>query len=195
MAEAGAEVVVVGDIRVREQADAMVEDVLSEFGSLDILVNGLPPLSDERAAETGGGPEWDDVAQTLTGTFHCCQAAGRHMLSNGSGVIVNLSLALGLHPIQGFAAESVISGATIALTQALGIEWAPRGVRVVGVTVGPLDTIPEIFGDVVLRTPLQRRGTAHELSEAVVYLASDDAAFVTAENLCVDGGWSSFQMF
>jgi 2-deoxy-D-gluconate 3-dehydrogenase len=192
LTEAGAEVVGVGDIRARDEAEAMVEDVVTRFGSLDVLVNGLPPLSDRRPAETG---EWDDSALALAGTFHCSQAAGRHMLAHGGGVIVNLSLTLGLHPIEGFAAESVVSGATIALTRALGVEWAPRGVRVVGVTVGPLDTIPDIFGDVVLRTPLQRRGAADELGEAVVYLASDDAAFVTAENLRVDGGWSAFQMF
>jgi NAD(P)-dependent dehydrogenase (short-subunit alcohol dehydrogenase family) len=195
MTEAGAEVVPVGDIRVRDEAEAMVEDAVGRFGSLDVLVNGLPPFGAERPAETSGGPEWDDAALALAGTFYCCQAAGRHMLANGSGVIVNLSLTLGLHPIEGFAAESVVSGATIALTRALGIEWAPRGVRVVGVTAGPLDTIPDIFGDVVLRTPLQRRGAADELGEAVVFLASDDAAFVTAENLRVDGGWSAFQMF
>jgi NAD(P)-dependent dehydrogenase (short-subunit alcohol dehydrogenase family) len=64
-----------------------------------------------------------------------------------------------------------------------------------GVTVGPLDTIPDIFGDVALRTPLQRRGATDELGEAVVYLASDDAAFITAEHIRVDGGWSAFQMF
>jgi NAD(P)-dependent dehydrogenase (short-subunit alcohol dehydrogenase family) len=195
MAEAGAEVVAVGDIRAPEEGEAMVQDVVAEFGALDILVNGLPPLSDKRAAETGGGPEWDDLALALSGTFYCCQAAGRHMLANGSGVIVNLSLALGQHPVEGFAAESVIAGATVALTRALGIEWAPRGVRVVGVTVGPIDTIPDIFGDAVLRTPLQRRGSPDELGEAVLYLASDDAAYVTAENLSVDGGWSAFQMF
>jgi NAD(P)-dependent dehydrogenase (short-subunit alcohol dehydrogenase family) len=195
MAEAGAEVVVADRPETPPESEAMVEDVLSRFGSLDILVNGLPPLRDKRAAERAGGREWDDLALALTGTFNCCQAAGRHMLANGGGVIVNLSLALGLHPVQGFAAESVISGATFALTEALGIEWAPRGVRVVGVAVGPSDTLPDVFGDVARRTPLQRRGAADEVSEAVLYLASDDASFVTAETLRVDGGWSAFQMF
>jgi NAD(P)-dependent dehydrogenase (short-subunit alcohol dehydrogenase family) len=195
IAEAGAEVVVVSRPEAIEEAEALVERACAEFGSIDILVNGLAPLGDKRPAEAVEGGKWDDLAPGLTGTLHCCRAAGRYMLARGSGVIVNLSLAIGLHPVQGFAAESVISGATIALTQALAIEWAPRGVRVVGVAIGPLDVIPDIFGDVALRTPLQRRGVPRELGEAVVYLASDDASFVTGETLRLDGGWSAFQMF
>jgi NAD(P)-dependent dehydrogenase (short-subunit alcohol dehydrogenase family) len=174
----------------------LVRDVLDEFGALDVWINGLPPLGERRAAEAVGGPEWEDsVALALTGAFHCCQSAGRHMLPTGSGVIVNLSLAVGLHPVQGFAVDCVISGALIALTQALGVEWAPRGVRVVGVATGPQETVPSIFGDPVLRTPLRRIGTANEVAEAVTYLASEDAGFITAETLFVDGGWRSFQMF
>ena len=195
LAEAGAAVVVVDNPETTGESEVMVEGVLTRSGSLDILVNGVPALRDKRAAEADGGTEWDELALALTGTFRCCQAAGRQMLANGRGVIVNLCLAIGLHPVQGFAAESVVSGATVALTQALGIEWASRGVRVVGVAIGPVETISDVFGDVALRTPLQRRGAADELSEAVLYLASDDAAFVTAETLRVDGGWSARQMF
>lgn len=193
--QAGAEVVNVGDPATAEECDAMVADVCKRFGSLDVLVNGLPPPAGGGRAETREGRDWDDLAAGLTRTYHCCQAAGRHMLDRGGGVVVNLSLALGLHPVQGFAAESVVAGAVIALTQALGVEWAPRGVRVVGVAIGALGAVPGVFGDVAQRTPLQRRGDARELSDAVVYLASDQASFVTAEILRVDGGWSAYQMW
>jgi NAD(P)-dependent dehydrogenase (short-subunit alcohol dehydrogenase family) len=184
------------DARVPEQSEALVDEVLREFGALDVWINGLPPPNEKGAPETGKrqGSE-ASLGFALTGAFNCCQAAGRHMLSTGRGVVVNLSLVIGSRPIQGFVVESVISGGLIALTQALGVEWAPRGVRVVGVAAGPLEGGPNIFGDVSRRTPLRRLGTANEVAEAVMYLASDDASFITAETLAVDGGWCSFQMF
>lgn len=213
LAAAGAQVVVAGpggtdaagvgqgrcrplDVRVAEECEAFVRDVLDEFGSLDVWINGLPALNDSQDAETVETHVWDDsLALGLTGAFHCSRAAGRHMLSTGRGVIVNLSLGIGQHPVQGLAVDSVVSGALVTLTKALGIEWAPRGVRVVGVATGPLDIAPDIYGDVAVRTPLRRRGTPAEVAEAVLHLASDDADFITAETLPVDGGWRSYQMF
>jgi NAD(P)-dependent dehydrogenase (short-subunit alcohol dehydrogenase family) len=184
------------DARVPGDSETLVNEIVREFGALDVWVNSLPQVNIRQTAEEVTQDQWDTaLTLALTSSFYGCQAAARHMLRAGEGVIINLSLAVGLHPTQGFAVESTVSGALMSMTQALGIEWAPRGVRVVGVATGPLEATQNLYGDVAVRTPLRRLGTAEEVAEAVIYLASDEAGFVTAETLPVDGGWSSFQMF
>ena len=90
------------------------------------------------------------------------------------------------------------------LTQALGIEWAKRGVRVVAVAPGPILTelVQQVIADgkasvemYVKRTPLHQLGTVEDVAEAVLFLASDEASYITAETLRVDGGWVAYQLF
>jgi NAD(P)-dependent dehydrogenase (short-subunit alcohol dehydrogenase family) len=119
-------------------------------------------------------------------------------------VIVNIASVTGMLHIEGRAAYSVAKAGVIALTEALGIEWASRGVRVVGVAPGVVLTpmVHELFDQGAVdratyeqRTPLRRLGTVEEIAEAVFYLASDEASYITAETMRVDGGWTAYQMF
>jgi NAD(P)-dependent dehydrogenase (short-subunit alcohol dehydrogenase family) len=140
----------------------------------------------------------------LSGAFYCAQAAGRQMLAQGSGVIVNIASVQGYQYIEGRVANSVSKAGLIMLTEALGIEWAGRGVRVVGVARAGVLTgqvrqeIAEGTASLEAyerRTPLHRLGTVEEIAEAVLFLASDEASYITAETLRVDGGWVAYQFF
>jgi NAD(P)-dependent dehydrogenase (short-subunit alcohol dehydrogenase family) len=78
----------------------------------------------------------------------------------------------------------------VSLTESLGVEWAGRGVRVVGIAITPPQS-----DDQLRRIPLRRRATSEEISEAIVFLASEDASYITAETIQVDGGWVAYQLF
>jgi NAD(P)-dependent dehydrogenase (short-subunit alcohol dehydrogenase family) len=126
------------------------------------------------------------------------------MLQQGRGVIINVASVEGFRPVEGHIAHSTASAGLIMLTQALGVEWAKQGVRVVGVAVsletyagsGERGTSGIAYEQGwQRRTPLHRRASLEELSEAVLYLASDAAQYIVAETLHVDGGWVAYQLF
>lgn len=192
------------DVRHPEESVALVAEVAHTYGRLDVWVNNAG-ISVVAPAETLSWQEWDNMmAVNLTGLFYCTQAAGRQMLAQGRGVIVNVASVTGLLHIEGRAAYSITKAGVIALTEALGIEWAGRGVRVVGVAPGVVLTpmVHELFDQGLAdrssyerRTPLRRLGSLEEIAEAVFYLASDEASYITAETLRVDGGWTAYQLF
>ena len=191
------------DVRDPRQSQALVERVVAQRGTIDVWVNcaGAPQ---SRPAETMPLMAWDDsLATRLSGAFYCAQAVGAHMLGRGRGVIVNVASVSAFQAIEGRAADSAAMAGLVALTQALGIEWAARGVRVVGIAPGALATDIGPSGSALgfpaavyeHRTPLRRLGTAEEAAEAVFFLASDEAAFIVGETMRVDGGWTAYHLF
>ena len=183
---------------------ALVERVVGDRGEIDVWVNALSEIQ-TGAAEALTREAWQEsVDMTLSGSFYCCQAAGRHMLAQGRGVIVNVTSVDGYQATEGNAASSAAHAGLVMLTRALGVEWAGRGVRVVGVAPGALTTDRSPGGanedsDAVRayerRTPLRRTGTVEEVAEAILYLTGEEASYVTAETLRVDGGWTAYQLF
>jgi NAD(P)-dependent dehydrogenase (short-subunit alcohol dehydrogenase family) len=140
----------------------------------------------------------------LSGAFYCAQAASRQMLEQGHGVILNVASVNGFQPIEGRVAYSVAKAGLMMLIKALGIEWAGRGVRVVG--IAPAVVLTELVqkgideGTATVsayerRTPLGRLGTIEEVAEAAYYLASPEPSYVVGETLRVDGGWVAYQLF
>ena len=189
------------DVRDPAQSLSLVQKVTAERGNIDVWVNNAG-VSHTSSAETHPSEWWEEtIAVNLSGAFFCSQAVGRHMLSRGQGVIVNVAAADGYRPIEGRVAYSVAEAGVIMLTQALGIEWAGRGVRVVGIAPGAVadaKTPDEIEGPMRLyerRTPLGRLGTVDEIAEAVLFLAGNEASYLTAETMRVDGGWVAYQLF
>lgn len=192
------------DVRYPEQSLALVERVVEQHGHIDVWVNNAG-IAHKAPAETISIQAWDDsIAVMLSGAFYCSQAAGRQMLSQGSGVIVNIASVGGMQHIEGRVAYSVPKAGIIMLTQALGIEWAKRGVRVVGIAPGVVMTemvqkgIDEGTANIdayLRRTPMHRLGMVDEIAEAVLFLASDQASYVVGEVMRVDGGWAAYQFF
>ncbi|MCS7059612.1 MAG: SDR family NAD(P)-dependent oxidoreductase [Anaerolineae bacterium] len=192
------------DVRNPQHSAALVEQLVAERGHIDVWVNNAG-ISRLAPAETMPLADWDDsIAVMLSGAFYCAQAVGRHMLTRGKGVIINIASVTGMVHHHHRAAYSVAKAGVIALTEALGVEWAGRGVRVVG--VAPAVVLTEMVRATVeqgqgtlevfeRRTPMRRLGTPEEVAEAVFFLAGDEASYITAETMRVDGGWVAYQLF
>lgn len=173
-----------------------VETVVQEFGGLDGLVNS--------AIQMAPGPlkdlsleDWNTVVSVgLTGTFLMSQAAGRWMIDNGRrGSIVNISSIGGIAPYAMAGAYSTVKAAVIMLSKHLGLEWAPKGVRVNVVCPGHIETPltsylqdPEIKRGRSEVTPLKRVGQPIDVANAILFLLSDQADYITATALGIDGG-------
>ncbi|HXO08090.1 MAG TPA: SDR family oxidoreductase [Solirubrobacteraceae bacterium] len=172
-----------------ETCRRLVADIVSERGRIDVWVNGFV------APEPGEALAVDQpshvVSAAIEDTLHGCLAAAPPMIARGEGVILNLSTVLATHHEGEHALESAASGGVRSLTHALGVEWAPRGVRVVGVAWGAAAST----GASLQRVPLQRDLTNRDLAEAASYLCGPGGSFVIAETLVVDGGLTTYQMF
>lgn len=192
------------DVRIPAQSAALVEKLASDYGRIDIWINNAG-VDYQSPAETLPLEQFDDsISVMLSGAFYCSQAAGKLMLSQGHGVIINVASTSSYQHIEGQVASSVAKAGLVMLTQALGIEWASRGVRVVGIAPGMILTErihEEVPAGVSLldrdkrRTPMRRLGTPEEIAEAAFWLASDQATYVVAETLRVDGGWTAYHLF
>jgi NAD(P)-dependent dehydrogenase (short-subunit alcohol dehydrogenase family) len=187
------------DLTYRASIERAVQETVERFGRLDILVNNAGLGTNHDALEATE-QEWDDLfAVNVRGLFFACQSAGRRMVEQRQGRIVNLASQAGLVGIPRHAAYSASKGAVIALTKVLALEWAPFGVTVNSVaptfirTPGTAERLdqPEFLADVLERIPAGRVGTTADVAGAVLYLVSPAAALVTGTVLVVDGGWTA----
>lgn len=175
---------------------AAVQAAVDAFGSVDHLVNCAirmrpGPLIDLDVED------WRALVEVgLTGTFLMCQAFGRRMVADGrTGALVNLSSIGGRFPYSAAGAYSTVKGGTILLTQQLALEWAEHGIRANVVAPGHIETPltaylqdPEVKRARSEVTPLGRVGQPEDIAAGIAYLLSDDADYVTASVLDIDGG-------
>ncbi len=188
------------DVSDKAEVDRVFDEVVKQFGHLDILVNNagiyLPkPVLDITEEE------WDRMmAINLKGEFLCAQRAAREMAKNKWGRIINIaSVASGQVGvgIAGGAHYVASKGGIIGMSETMAIEFAPLGINVNVVAPGAIDTpmvraaeLPKAAMDAMLaRVPLRRIGRPEEVSAAVVFLASEEASYITGATLYVDGGW------
>jgi NAD(P)-dependent dehydrogenase (short-subunit alcohol dehydrogenase family) len=197
---AGDAVTVVGDVSVEDDARAMIEAAVSTYGRIDVLVAnaGVIPLS---TIDQTSAADWDRVmAVDGRGMFLTCKYAIEHMAPQGSGSIVLLSSISGQRGQVGQAAYGPAKYVATGLTHHLAVEWAARGIRVNAVAPGTIRTdavvslletpegqayVEEIEG----WHPIGRLGEPREVAEAIAFLASDAASFITGAVLPVDGGY------
>ena len=193
-------VTVVGDVSVEDDARAMIEAAVSNYGRIDVLVAnaGVIPLG---TIDQTSAADWDHVmAVDGRGMFLTCKFAIEHMARQGSGSIVLLSSISGQRGQVGQAAYGPAKYVATGLTHHLAVEWAARGIRVNAVAPGTIRTdavvnlletpegqayVEEIEG----RHPIGRLGEPREVAEAIAFLASDAASFITGAVLPVDGGY------
>ncbi len=197
--EGGSALAVELDVRDVGQIGSAFEKVRGHFGSLDVLVNNAG-LGSNQPAEEVTESDWDDMMDVnLRGLFFACQAAGRIMLEQGSGRIVNMSSQAGVVGIRDHAVYSASKGGVNLLTKVLALEWSSRGVTVNAVaptfiyTPGTAERLdqPDYLKDVLSRLPIGRVGTTTDVAAAVIYLASPAGAMVSGHVLVVDGAWTA----
>jgi NAD(P)-dependent dehydrogenase (short-subunit alcohol dehydrogenase family) len=186
-----------GDITVPADVERVVETVVASFGSIDILVNnaGGPVFNSTFLGTRPDG--WARLIDlNLTSVVTCCRIVGAHMVERGCGAVVNIGSPAGLRPWPAVSAYGAAKAAVLNLTQALAQEWARSGVRVNMVTPGWIRTdVNAAFtgnerasAEIAADVPAGRWGEVDDVVGAVVFLASDAAAYVTGVNLPVDGG-------
>jgi NAD(P)-dependent dehydrogenase (short-subunit alcohol dehydrogenase family) len=186
-----------------ERAEPLALDVRDEgavaaaVGGLDVLAN-IAGVGSTTSAPDTPVEVWDDVfAVNARGTFLCCKHAIPSMIARGGGAIVNMASVAGMVGLPNRAAYCASKGAVISLTRALAIDHVRDGIRVNAVCPGTVDSpwvrrlvedVGESLDALRARQPMGRLGTTDEIAEAVLYLASDAAAFVTGTALVIDGG-------
>ena len=197
--EGGTAMVVELDVTDLARIEAAMAEVVDHYGRLDVLVNNAG-LGANHSAETVTEADWDSMMDVnLKGLFFCCQAAGKIMLRQGAGRIINMSSQAGVVAIRDHAVYSASKGGVNLLTKVLALEWSSRGVTVNAVaptfiyTPGTAERLddPEYLAGVLDRIPIGRVGSTTDVAAAVIYLASPAGAMVTGHILVVDGGWTS----
>ena len=188
-------VAIQADVSDAEQVDAMAEHVINEFGKVDILVNNagilpggaLEDLPRERWLKT--------VAINLNGVFFCTQVFGKHMIRQKSGVIINISSTAGLIPLVYGGAYSATKAAVVILTRQTALEWAKHNIRANAICPGPVKTrlildrySPEVLEARNRAIPFGRPAEPEEVARLAVFLASDDAKYITGQAIAIDGG-------
>ena len=188
--------IVQANVGVAAQVEAMFAKVMEDFGRLDILVNNAGVQTWKALLELTED-EWDRVLDTnLKGCFLCTQRAARIMKDAGGGRIVNIGSGCNKIGFPRLVDYTASKGGVRLFTKATAIQYAPDNIRCNSVHPGPIDTemIRDTLSDPTLRAqrlqriPLGKVGTAEDVAYGVLYLASDEASFVTGSELVIDGG-------
>ncbi|MBU6497292.1 MAG: SDR family oxidoreductase [Rhodospirillales bacterium] len=187
------------DVSDPDAVQALADEAVAALGRIDVLVNvagiTIPlPILDTT-------PEhWDRVLDVnLKGTFLCLQAAARQMAVQGGGAIINTTSVLGLHARRSRGAYCASKAGIIMLTRTAALEFGSLGIRVNAIAPGSIETplmnsapaSREELARKAAAIPLKRRGTAADLTGPAIFLASDDALYVTGEVVVVDGGMTA----
>lgn len=188
------------DVSDGGQVRALVEETIQKFGTIDILVNNAAIVLYKRLIEIEE-EDWDRVIATnLRSVYLCCRHAIPHMIRHGGGSIVNISSARALATSPLVSSYDASKGAIVALTRSLALEYAQEGIRANCVLPGSIDTPvfrsnlradgneEEQYQATVANIPLGRVGQPLDIARAVLFLASEESAYMTGAPLLIDGG-------
>jgi len=182
------------DVSSSAGAQALIDAASKDSRRLDILVNNAGIIRDGYLAMMADD-DWDAVIRTnLYPLFHCCKWGVRRMMAARSGAIVNISSISGISGTSGQANYAASKGAILSFTKSLSREVGPLGIRVNSVAAGMIDTEmtaglkQDLVNSVIKSASLGRIGTPREIANAVLFLASSRASYITGQTLVVDGG-------
>ena len=198
--DAGGEAVFVrSDVSKAAEVEALISKSVETYGRLDCAYNNAGIEGTMGPTADCTEENWDRVIGTnLKGMWLCMKYEIPEMLTRGSGAIVNVSSIAGLVGIQGRPAYAASKHGVAGLTKAAALEYAQAGIRINAVCPGiirtpmlerPLAQRPELEATLIAQVPVGRIGTPEEIAEAVVWLCSDAASFVTGHTMMVDGGY------
>jgi 3-oxoacyl-[acyl-carrier protein] reductase len=194
--------VFVADVRSQEAMEEMVEETVRKFGSIDVLVNNAAIYPNKMVVEMDT-EEWDVVLDTnLRAPFLICRAVARKMISRGQGgKIINITSGVHRSARKGAAHYASSKAALTMFTKVLALELAEHRINVNAVSPGLIDVGPhmpvtqEYKDSLVKMIPWQRMGRPDEIAKAVLFIASDDAQYITGESFEVDGGAGAGRFF
>ncbi|KKU22495.1 MAG: 2-deoxy-D-gluconate 3-dehydrogenase [Candidatus Nomurabacteria bacterium GW2011_GWA1_46_11] len=188
------------DVTDKSQVNEVFDRVIKEYGRLDILVNNAGIFEPKMALDITE-EEWERMIHiNLKGQFLCAQRAAQEMSKNKWGRIINIASVASGQVGVGFAGGAhytASKGGIIGMSETMAIEWAPLGINVNVIAPGAIDTpmvqgagmTKEAMAGLMQRVPLKRIGKSTEISAAVIFLASEEASYITGATFYVDGGW------
>ncbi|MFC4776270.1 SDR family NAD(P)-dependent oxidoreductase [Paenibacillus sp. GCM10023252] len=187
------------DLRSRASIRDAFSHIRSSFGRLDVLVNNAGMGKPVQALEVTE-EDWDELMDlNLKGMFFCCQEAGRMMLEQGGGKIINMSSQASIVGIPGETIYCASKGGVNQMTKVLALEWASSGITVNAIgptfvyTPGTAERLdqPEYLNEVMAQLPLGRVGTIADIAGTIKYLVSSASDLMTGSLLLLDGGWTA----
>lgn len=191
-----------GDVARQESVDEVTAAVRARYSRIDVLVNSAGIAEGQGATLDQDLGHWQRIIDVnLTGSYLMCQAIARTMRDTGGGVILNLSSIAGVIGLPRRTAYSTSKGAVSMMTKVLAAEWAPYRIRVNAVAPGYIRTpmTERLMAEgridldaIIRRSPTGAMGTASDVAEALDFLASDQARFITGVVLPVDGGYTAY---
>ncbi|MFH0760196.1 MAG: SDR family NAD(P)-dependent oxidoreductase [Bacteroidota bacterium] len=190
------------DVGNAEEARALAEKTVAEFGRIDILVNNAGvnvPMELRGPIHEFPDAMWEKIMNVdLDGIYFCSKAVLQNMTRNGSGKIINISSIVGVVPLRNQCAFAAAKAGVIHLTKAMAIELASFGINVNVICPGSIQ-IPQVmdkmyadgrYDSIISHIPMKKPGTPDDIAYAALYLASDQANYVTGAVHVVDGGWT-----
>ncbi len=184
------------DITKKDEAYKLIQHTVSVFGGIDILINNAG-IAEQKLFTEISSDDWNNmISVDLTGTYNCCKAVVPYFIKQHSGSIVNISSVWGIVGASCEVHYSAAKSGVIGLTKALSKELGPSNIRVNCIAPGVIDTemnsihSKETMCSLSDATPLCRIGKPAEVAEAILFIASDKASFITGQVLSVDGGFA-----
>jgi 3-oxoacyl-[acyl-carrier protein] reductase len=191
------------DVGNPDEASALADKAIKEFGRIDILINNAGinvDMKDRKPIHEFPDEMWEKIMNVnLNGVYYCSKAVLQNMTGNRYGKIINISSIVGVVPLRDQCAFAVAKAGVIQLTKAMAIELAPYGINVNVICPGSVQ-VPKMiesgmytdgrYESIMSHIPMKRSGTPEDIGYAALYLASEQANYVTGAVHIVDGGWT-----